>query len=266
VFTLSEANEVAAWNARDGARAWRLEKPGAWALDCTEAALVVTMATPSALSVDLASGAPGATLAGPSGELTRAGAVDPRGRWAWVGVQRGLVHLDPSAEGGWRAVELENGGVTALALDEAAARLAAGGQDGGVHLVDALTGEVDQRILKGSATPVTALAFAPKLLVVAAEDRTIRLWNPVGGTIRVQMNHGGEAVRVLTVAPKAGWIASGDGQGSVLLWQIARGTVLANWRDDLGGRVVALAFAADERSLLVAAGARVLALDLAGVK
>jgi WD40 repeat protein len=267
VFTLTVPGQIGAWRAQDGASVWGFAKPGAWSVESAgESLLVVTMATPSALLVDPTSGGSGAVFAGPPNLVTHASAVAPS-RGVWVGVREGLIQLAPDLEDGWSRVTLDNDGVTALALLENGARLAAGGQDGSVRFVAVPSGEVDHaRALRGSASPVTALAATAKVLVVAAEDHSLRLWNSASGSIKANLVHSAP-VRVLAAANESGLFACGDGEGSVLVWQIGRSAPLAHWKDDrFDTSVVALAFAPDEATLLVAAGARVLALDLAGLK
>jgi len=266
VFTLSEAGVLVSWSTRDWKSAWSLEKRGAWAVDVAGEGLLVTMATPRALRVD-AAGASGANLPGPPQLLTHACAVDPKGEWVWVGVPEGLVRLAPALEKGWSRVELENGGVTALALDEKGERLAIGNRDGSVRFADAKTGELDYaRVAQGPASEVTALAFGPKALVAASADGSMRVWNPSSALVKAELRQSGAPVRVLAVAGRAGWFASGDGDGNVLVWTLG-GSVRAQWKNPLpGAPIVALAFAPDEKALFAAAGARVLALDLASVK
>ncbi|MSR63064.1 MAG: hypothetical protein EXS08_11530 [Planctomycetes bacterium] len=267
VFTLSDAGELKAWSTHDGQSAWSLEARGAWAVDAAGEGLLLTMATPSVLRVEAAAGALGATLAGPSDLLTLACAVDPHGAFAWVGVPDGLVQLAPGLEKGWSHQELDNEGVTALALDAAGAQLAVGGHDGSLRFADAHSGELDyKRVLRVTPSPVTALAFAPKLLVAANEDRSLRVLNLASGQVKLQLKQDGAPVRLLAVAAKAGWFASGDGEGNVLVWQLAQGTVLAHWSAASLGALVALAFAPDEKTLYAAAGQRVLALDLGPLK
>lgn len=266
VFTLTKECVLTAWNRKSAQTDWRKDDTGLWAIECGDKVLLATMGLPTALTFALDSGAEGPRIGGPPGGQVYGFAADARGRWVWIGVEKGLIRLTPGNVDGWSRRELANEGVTVLALDEDGDWLAAGGKDGSVRFANCKSANVDdEKVLSGTGGAITALAFGPRVLVAAAADGSVRVWDLASNKEELALAGSGAATRALAVAAKPGWIASADEAGTVVLWSLSKGTELGRWKDPGGAAGVALAFP-DAKTLLVAVEARVLTLDLSQVK
>ncbi|HEX6886306.1 MAG TPA: WD40 repeat domain-containing protein [Planctomycetota bacterium] len=265
LFTLTETRERSAWYVKDGVEDWRHADEHLVAIDAAKTGLLGTGAFPAALLFDPETGVrvtangypdpPAATLV-----------ADPDGRWVWIGTQNGLVRLVPGDVQTFNRRPLENGGVTRLALDGTGKLLAAGGKDGTVRFANAQGASVDEkRVLVGPASPVSALAFGPKVLIVAHEDRSVRLWKLATNKLELELAPGGAPVWDVVVPERAAWFAYGDGDGQVLLRSLTKDVVLARGRTG-AGPIKALVLAEKPATLYVASGKKVFTFDLSGVK
>jgi WD40 repeat protein len=103
--------------------------------------------------------------------------------------------------------------------------LAAGGEDGAVHLWSTASGEL-QEPLVGHDDAVTSIAFGPDggVLAAGASDGTVRLWDVATRTERGQRLVGhGAAVTELAFDANGELLASGDANGGVRSWDVATG-------------------------------------------
>ena len=120
-------------------------------------------------------------------------------------------------------------GVTALA-HLAGNRLAAGCDDGGIHVVDVPAGAATGAIMAGHTAGVTALAALRKgkRLASGGADGTVRVWD-VGtrACVATLAGHtGADAVTALAVLA-GGKLASGSCNSSVQLWDMASCTYVS---------------------------------------
>ncbi len=153
---------------------------------------------------------------------------------------------------------LANAFATELAPVAAALRgdgkvLATASADGGIRLWAVETGAV-VRTLGGHDGPVHALAFRPdgKVLASGGTDRLVRLWSLdkrawEEGKARTLRIH---KYPVRSLAFGAGWLASGDESGDVVLWDALAVKALQRFQGPTAG-AWSLAFAPDDRSLAV---------------
>lgn len=267
LFTVTIDCVLTAWNSSDGRRIWNkkviklaaLAWGGKWLLGGLDVPCVATI-DPKTGEHPLAIGGP--EISSPSSAFVG----DSRGLFAWFGIEKGLVRLIPGSLTDGASISLDNGGVTALALDAADELLAIGGRDGSVRLTKS-QGDVDQkRVLLGHTGAITALAFGPKVIVSAAADRTVRIWSLTSRKEKITLSGTGAEVGSLAVAGKQGWIATGDANGMVVMWDLGKGTELARLQLDNDKAVAKLAFHKKEKALLAASGARVVAIDLSDFK
>jgi WD40 repeat protein len=145
-----------------------------------------------------------------------------------------------------RLVDYENG-VGCLTFAPDGRTLAAGSSDNSVHVWDVATGKE-----LGPAVPQTdvvfALAFAPrgKALAVASQ-KTIYLHGPGDGLRRFAEQDDG--VSCLVFAPDEKTLASGGGDGTVSLWDVATGKELHHLIDH-DEMITSLFFSPDGKTVI----------------
>jgi WD40 repeat protein len=125
--------------------------------------------------------------------------------------------------------------------------LASAGKDGVVYLWDPATGNELGR-LSGHERPVSTVAFSPngRLLASSGEDHTVRLWEVAGRkVIRVlddralvwKQGQPGVAIpsvgirarSTLAFSPDGKTLATGHGDGTVILWDVRKGEEVRRW-------------------------------------
>lgn len=268
LFTVTVKGTVNAWKLGDGTKLWESTELGTrWVNFCGKTVLCGLTFT-AVTEFDSEDGTKRSSVGGPVSQSTMTGcATDTRGRWIWFGGDNGLARLTPGDVQGWSRRKVENGGVTVLATDEEGDLLAVGGRDGSVRFVNVKSANVDdKKVLTGTGGPVTALAVGSKALVAAAEDGSVRVWTISSGKEKLVLAGSGSPARALALDEKAGWVLSGDAQGTLVLWSLAKGVELGRWPVEGGAAIRDLELATKERRLYVAAGPRVLELDLTSLK
>jgi WD40 repeat protein len=138
--------------------------------------------------------------------------------------------------------------------------LAGGGADAKIRLWDADSGKL-QGVLEGQDLPITALAFAPDGVTLAAAARAgsdVWLWNVAKRepSLLIPDAVDGCTIEALAFHPRGGmlavagidWLATGGGDGSVVVWDIDQRCPNATF----AGGAVCLAFHPSGRLLATA--------------
>ena len=120
---------------------------------------------------------------------------------------------------------LEEGLGTRLATDRAGTRIAVGGMNGAVVLLDAAT-LATACAVQGHTRQVTGLAFHPRepVLATVSSDQRLRLWNaadlaPIRSSAQEDPSLGwSEGLLSVTFSPDGTRIAAGSYTGRILLW------------------------------------------------
>ncbi|MFH0903235.1 MAG: protein kinase [Pseudomonadota bacterium] len=104
-------------------------------------------------------------------------------------------------------------------------QIVSAGADKTVRVWDARSGN-EQRVLYGHAGIVNTLAVSPdgKRVASGSNDRTVRLWSlNTGGEELVLLGHRNWVTSVAFVPNKVAVLASGDGNGQIILWDLVEG-------------------------------------------
>jgi cytochrome c len=111
--------------------------------------------------------------------------------------------------------------------------LAGGGYDAALRLWEAGSGR-EAAVLGGHEAGINALLALPDgRLVSGSSDQTVRLWD-VAARAEAGVLLGAEAaVLSLAAPPDAGWIAAGDAEGFITVWD-SSGKLLRRWRAHAG--------------------------------
>ena len=122
-------------------------------------------------------------------------------------------------------------GITAIALSSPVRdprssfvpnRLASGGKDARIHLLDVTTSR-ELTTLRGAESTVTALTFDPtsKSLFSGEENGTVREWNALTGIERFNFKNSFNTITALAFSPNARLLATGDEDGEIRVLNFA---------------------------------------------
>jgi transcription initiation factor TFIID subunit 5 len=114
------------------------------------------------------------------------------------------------------------------------------------------------RMMVGHDTNVNQIAWHPNGAYVFSAsdqaDKTVRMWAfATGECVRVFSGHT-EFISALECSPSGKILASADGAGSVILWDLAKGTMIKRCRGHGKGGIWSLSFSV-ESTVLVSGGA-----------
>ena len=114
------------------------------------------------------------------------------------------------------------------------------------------------RMMVGHDSNVSQIAWHPNGAYVFSAsdqvDKTVRMWSfTTGECVRVFSGHS-EFVSALECSPNGKILASGDGGGSIILWDLAKGTQIKRCRGHGKGGIWSLSFSV-ESTVLVSGGA-----------
>ncbi len=144
--------------------------------------------------------------------------------------------------------------VRVVAFSPDGTRLAAGGDDSRVVIVDVASGGLIAEI-RGFAGRIQSVAFSPdgRQVLTAGKDPTLRLWDAAtGDLVRTFVGHGLEVLSAI-FHPDGTRIASGGHDRSIRIWDVATGDELVR----LPGHswyVFSLAFSPDGETLVSGSG------------
>lgn len=194
-------------------------------------------------------------------------ACDPKDRWVWLGTREGvMVRLDPTDVNAWSTRAMDNGGVTAIAMDAGGKLLAVAGKDKTIRFVNAKSASVDEkRVIEGLEGPATALALdaSAKQLASASEGGDVRIWKVAGCKQRALLEGHPAKLLHLAIDPKGRWVAGGHEDGVVVVWDLKKGERLAVMMRPDSGPVRGIAFLGKRAELMsCATGTRLTIWDL----
>ena len=106
------------------------------------------------------------------------------------------------------------------------------------------SGPGSQGALLGIRRRPMAVAPDSSWLATGEADEGVRIWEPLSGELRLELDAGNREVSALTAGPSGTWLAAGGRDGSVLIWDTSTGERLAEYAVH-DGRVQALATSAD---------------------
>ncbi len=115
-------------------------------------------------------------------------------------------------------LERQTAWVRALAVSPDGARVAAGGGEGALHVLELRSGA--REVYAGHASSIGALAFGRDLIASGAQDGEVRLWS--GASSRELRGHG-RNVNVLVFSDDGRRLASASADGTARLWDTTSG-------------------------------------------
>jgi WD40 repeat protein/tRNA A-37 threonylcarbamoyl transferase component Bud32 len=162
-----------------------------------------------------------------------------------------------------RVLRGSSAAVRCLAFSPDGKKLVTGGADGVVSVWDVLRGQPLLRLPrhKGFVTGVTFHPQGDQLATASNEDESVMIWDPVT-TKKIRALEGHKSgIAVITYSPTGQHLASGSHDGTVRIWESARGQELRTLRvvpqdplfRALCGMVNSVAFSADGKHLAIAA-------------
>jgi WD40 repeat protein/serine/threonine protein kinase len=180
--------------------------------------------------------------------------VTPDGTRLGAVTDGGVRFWDLATRAEWTPLRLPIRAARVIAFSPDGTRLAAGGDDPKVVIVDVASGDLIAA-LTGFEGRIQAVTFSPdgRHILTAGKDPTLRLWDAATG--RLVRTFAGHSQEVLAAAfhPDGTRIASGGHDRSILIWDVATGAELAR----LSGHswyVFALAFSPDGQTLVSGSG------------
>ncbi len=180
--------------------------------------------------------------------------VSPDGKRLGAVTSGGVRFWDLATHAELPRLRLPLQGVRVVAFSPDGGRLAAGGDDPKVVIVDAASGEPIAE-LAGFKGRIQSLVFSPdgRSILTAGRDPTIRLWDAATGTLLKTFS--GHSLEVLAAVfhPDGTRIASGGHDRSILIWDTATGEEMVR----LPGHswyVFSLAFSPDGETLVSGSG------------
>ncbi len=158
-------------------------------------------------------------------------------------------------------LRLDGDGATALARDAAGAKLAVGGADGRVRIVDPRERRV-ATVLAGHQGRARCVAFDSKGSVVSGgEDGVVRVWGDDPGIPALEFDARAGPVAAVDVDASGSTIAGGGVDGRIRLWNLERRTAGTELSID-DAPVRCLRFSPDGARLLAAGARRMRVFDL----
>jgi polar amino acid transport system permease protein len=142
--------------------------------------------------------------------------------------------------------------IQSLAFDPENALVAAGDQDGTIHLWH-MQANWSKRVFSGHSGPVSSVAFAPSgaTLLSAGQDGTVRFWNVASGRVEQELKAGDGPLNDLALAGDGSILAAIGGDGVVRVWDAETGQALQSIGPN---EKTKLAVALSSDGALVAAG------------
>lgn len=124
-------------------------------------------------------------------------------------------------------------------------RIASGGQDARVAILDAATGTIEVE-LTGHEKVVNAVAVGPdgRSVVSVSSDRTVRLWDLARGSQTAVLEGHRDAVVALDLSPDGSTAITGGYDGRVRVWDLEARTCRQEWSSSLK-RITAVVYSPD---------------------
>jgi geranylgeranyl transferase type-2 subunit beta len=163
---------------------------------------------------------------------------------------------DPRSPQARHTLEGHAGAVLAVAWSVDGAWLATGSIDRTIRLWNAKSGKL-HRTLTGHKSWVNGIAFLPdsEVIVSASSDGTVKMWLPSTGECLRTLKTTNAEVRSIAVSPDGEHIAAGIRYGEIKLYRADNPERASkSWKTAGPDDVWSLAFSADGRHLLAAAG------------
>jgi sugar lactone lactonase YvrE/predicted Ser/Thr protein kinase len=253
---------VRLWRVSDGAAATTLEVQGGNVMSIAFSPDGATLASTGSTEVvrlwNVRTGALARTIGGGRGYLSSV-AFSPDGQVIITSGADKVVCLWRAGDGALLDRISPEGGALTVVPSPTGRELAVGCGDRRIRIY-ASGGEL-LRVLDGHRSGPNTLAYSADgaVLVSAAGDSTVLVWDVEAGTLRHTLQGHQNAVRSLAVHPDGTVVASGGVDGEIRLWRVADGSP----RQVLAGHtssVLRLAFAPDGSALASSSGDGALAI------
>lgn len=258
VLVTAAIGEVQAWDVKKDALRWKstFADLGVAALGVGEELVAFHHGMAAVVLLELEEGGKRSGIGGTTAMLeSHCIAVDPKDRWIWIGTDKGVMtRVVPGSVNAWSNRNVENGGVTALAMDAGGKTLAVGGRDGTIRFLGAQSANVDdKKVIEAHEAPVSALACDAKgaLLCSGSETGALRTWKASSGKLQHELKASGASITRIALDARASLLATGDAEGVVELWDTKKGERLFALPAEKGA-ITGLAFVGKGPSLAVA--------------